>query len=51
MHSLPASWTDIIEVDPFVAMSAGRSLFRVTDLLELAKLVGEWQSSCGVDDL
>jgi hypothetical protein len=48
MHSLAASWTDIIGVDPFVAMAAGRSLFRVTDLIELAKLVGEWKSRRGV---
>jgi hypothetical protein len=27
-------------VDPFVDVAAGRSLFRVDDLLELAKLLG-----------
>jgi hypothetical protein len=48
MHSLPASWTDIIGVDPFVAMAAGRSLFRVADLIELAKQVGEWKSRRGL---
>ena len=28
VYSLPASWTDVEEPDPFVVMSAGRSLFR-----------------------
>ena len=32
-------WTDLAPVDPFVEISAGRALFRVTDLLELARLV------------
>jgi Family of unknown function (DUF5372) len=34
---LPTSWTDVGAVDPFVALAAGRSLFRVADLLELAR--------------
>ena len=38
LHSLPRSWTDAGGVDPFVAVAAGRSQFRVADLLELAKL-------------
>src|SRR5437763_7105817 len=37
--SVPASWTDIIAVDPVVQVAAGRALFRVKDLLELAQLV------------
>jgi hypothetical protein len=36
LHSLPTSWT-AGAVDPFVALAAGRSLFRVADLLELAR--------------
>ena len=43
MHSLPTSWTDAGTADPFVAIAAGRSLFRVADLIELARLVGEWK--------
>ncbi len=39
VYSLPASWTDVEEPDPFVVMSAGRSLFRPTDLLALADLL------------
>jgi hypothetical protein len=36
--SLPTGWTDMAEVDPFVVMAAGRSPFRVADLLDLADL-------------
>jgi hypothetical protein len=41
IRSLPAGWTDVDDPDPFVAMSAGRSLFRVEDLLALSALIGE----------
>ena len=40
VHSLPTSWTDVGAIDPFVTMAAGRSLFRVTDLLELTNRIG-----------
>jgi len=39
--SVPLDWTDIGPKDPFVVVSAGRALFRVEDLLGLARLVGE----------
>jgi hypothetical protein len=39
LQSVPANWTDAAEVDPFVVVAAGRSLFRITDLLELAQLI------------
>jgi Family of unknown function (DUF5372) len=39
LHSLPRSWTDVGAVDPFVAVAAGRSQFRVVDLIELAKQI------------
>jgi hypothetical protein len=39
LTSLPARWTSVIAEDPFVAMAAGRSHFRVEDLVELAALV------------
>ena len=45
VRSLPASWTDVAPLDPFVSMSAGRSLFRVQDLLELTRLVDAWGGS------
>ena len=38
--SLPAEWTDLVAVDPFVVVAAGRSPFHVTGLLELSDLVG-----------
>jgi hypothetical protein len=37
--SLPATWTDVVPVDAFVALSAGRSYFRPEDLLQLASLL------------
>ncbi len=39
VRSLPARWTSVVADDPFVVMSAGRSHFRVADLLELAEFV------------
>jgi Family of unknown function (DUF5372) len=41
--SLPALWTSVFPADPFVAVSAGRSPFRVQDLLELAQLIARIQ--------
>lgn len=40
LASLPARWTSVVGEDPFVAVAAGRSHFRVEDLLNLAALVG-----------
>ena len=37
--SLPVSWTDAAEPDPFVTMAAGRSPFRFADLVELRRLI------------
>lgn len=39
LRSLSLEWTDLAPVDPFVEISAGRALFRVTDLLELTELL------------
>lgn len=39
--SLPAEWTDVVAPDPFVVVSAGRSPFHVTDLVELSELVAD----------
>ena len=38
---MPAGWTDVEPPDPFVALAAGRALWRVEDLLALAALVRE----------
>jgi hypothetical protein len=39
--SLPVTWTSLAPADPYVAVAAGRSPFRVHDLLELAALLAE----------
>lgn len=39
--SLPAAWTSVGPLDPAVEIGAGRSLFRVSDLLELSQLIRE----------
>jgi len=39
LTSVPARWTDTIPPDPVVSISAGRSPFRLEDLLELTRLV------------
>ncbi len=39
LTSLPAGWTDVDPPDPFVAIAAGRSAFRIDDLLSLASLL------------
>jgi Family of unknown function (DUF5372) len=37
--SLPAQWTSVFPVDPYVAVAAGRAPFRLPDLLELSQLI------------
>jgi hypothetical protein len=37
--SVPPQWTDLAAPDPEVFMGQGRALFRVADLVELARLV------------
>ena len=39
LTSLPASWTSVVPEDTFVTVAAGRSRFRVEDLVALAALV------------
>jgi len=39
IRALPASWTSVVAPDPYVALSAGRSLFRLDDLVALVGLV------------
>ena len=39
--SLPARWTSVVPEDPYIAVGAGRSRFRVPDLIDLAALVAE----------
>jgi hypothetical protein len=39
LSSIPATWTDVVDTEPFVAISAGRSYFRTQDLLEMVSLI------------
>jgi hypothetical protein len=39
VRSIPPQWTDLVSPDPEIAIGGHRALFRVADLLELAKLV------------
>ena len=41
IHSLPSSWTDVEDPDPFVVVAAGRSPFRVGDLIALGPVIQE----------
>ena len=49
LFSLPAAWTDVAPVDPFVMLAEGRCPFTTTDLLALAELVDR-QRSCADPD-
>ena len=45
--SVPPQWTDVVAADPEIVMGEHEALFRVVDLLELARLVdrlsrGDW---------
>jgi hypothetical protein len=44
LSSLPACWTSVVAEDPFIVVAAGRALFRVEDLLELVRLIGQLKS-------
>ena len=39
LRSLPLKWTSLASIDPFISLSAGRAAFRVSDLLELSRLL------------
>ena len=41
--ALPTRWTNVEAEDPFVVVSAGRSPFRVADLIDLAVLITNLQ--------
>ncbi|HEX5926818.1 MAG TPA: DUF5372 family protein [Baekduia sp.] len=40
-RSLPRGWTDAADINPFVVLAAGRSAFRVEDLVALVDVVAE----------
>jgi hypothetical protein len=39
LFSLPAGWTDVAPIDPFVVIAAGRCPFTIAALLGLAELI------------
>jgi hypothetical protein len=49
--SLPARWTSVEEEDPFVVVAAGRSRFRVIDLIDLVALILTRRSGKQADDV
>ena len=51
MRSLPTAWTDAAAPDVFVVMAAGRSPFRVEDLLGLATLIDEGGSASATEEV
>jgi hypothetical protein len=50
-RSLPSAWTDAGGVDPFVVVAAGRSPFRVADLLDVAALLDGLGVPAAADDV
>jgi hypothetical protein len=51
LFSLPAAWTDVAPVDPFVVLAEGRCPFATTDLLALAELVDRRRSCADPDSI
>ena len=49
LRSLPLEWTSLVAEDPVVALGAGRSAFRVADLLALSRLLSGISSSHDLD--
>jgi hypothetical protein len=46
VRSMPAAWTDVEGPDPFLVLAAGRTAFRVEDLVALARLLAELEGGC-----
>ncbi len=44
---IPTTWTDVVAPDPVVVISAGRSPFRLADLLELVRLATALKEEAG----
>lgn len=49
LKSFPANVTDVVEGDAFARVSAGKSAFRVDDLLELRDLLDQHALGSGGD--
>jgi lipopolysaccharide biosynthesis protein len=48
LRSLLTSWTDVADQDHFTLASAGKSWFRIDDLLRLCSLIRELKEGHGV---
>ena len=46
---LPAAWTSVVAEDPVVVAGAGKSPFRVADLLALSRLLAGIRPSLGLE--
>ena len=51
LRHMPARWTDFAEPDPFLAISDGRSAFKVVDLLALADLLSGLEAAGSASDV
>jgi hypothetical protein len=49
LTAIAASWTDVVAIEPFVAVAAGRAPFRANDLLEMAWLIHSLSEKDGDD--
>lgn len=49
LRRLPATWTNVVGEDPFVAVSGGRSPLRADDLVRLVELVRRLGPEVGGD--
>lgn len=49
LKSFPANITDLLSIDTFTRISAGRSAFRVDDLSELRELLDRHDGRAGGD--
>jgi len=47
LKSFPVNITDLFPIDVFTRISAGRSAFRVDDLLELGERLDRWKRGEG----
>ena len=45
--SVPPQWTDVVAIDPEIAIGAHRALFRAVDLMELVGLVDRLSKRVG----
>ncbi len=43
LRSLPAYWTSVVAENPFNVVAAGRAALRLEELLELARLIGQYK--------